>query len=311
MSDSLASLRRKIRGVEDLQSVVRTMKAMAAATVGPCEKALAALTDYRRTVELALVASFRQSPHATAVPRRDRRARLGAIVFGTDQGMVGQFNERLAGFVASRMTHDAANPCLWVVGGRLQGRLEDAGFEVEQCFPTPNSVTAITPLIADLLLAIDREHGLTGLDEVLLFHNRPCRRAAYEPVRQRLLPLDEEWRHGIEDTAWPGPARPEVIVAGPQTGDALVREFLFVSLFATCAESLASENSRRFAAMQGAERNIVERLSALTLASNRKRQAAIDEELFDLIAGYEILREASRQASPKPRAGDPAEGRRC
>ena len=71
---------------------------------------------------------------------------------------------------------------------------------------------------------------------------------------------------------------------------ALIREFVFVSLFRACAESLAAENARRFAAMQGAEQNINELMGSLTLNYNRQRQAAIDEELFDLIAGYEVLR---------------------
>ena len=69
----------------------------------------------------------------------------------------------------------------------------------------------------------------------------------------------------------------------------MTREFVFVSLFRACAESLAAENARRFAAMQRAEQNINELMGSLTLSYNRQRQAAIDEELFDLIAGYEVL----------------------
>ena len=59
MSDSLASLRRKINGAGDLDSVVRSMKALAAASIGQYEKAVLALTDYARTVELSLVVSLR------------------------------------------------------------------------------------------------------------------------------------------------------------------------------------------------------------------------------------------------------------
>ena len=68
---------------------------------------------------------------------------------------------------------------------------------------------------------------------------------------------------------------------------ALVREYLFVSLFRACAESLASENASRLAAMQRAEKNIDELLVDLNRAFHRLRQSGIDEELFDVVSGFE------------------------
>ena len=63
----------------------------------------------------------------------------------------------------------------------------------------------------------------------------------------------------------------------------------FVLLFQACAESLASENASRLAAMQRAEKNIDGILEDLNLKLHRIRQASIDEELFDVISGYEAL----------------------
>ena len=61
MSESTANLRRKISGAGDLQSVVRTMKAMAASSISQYENSVLALADYYRTVELGLVACLRKS----------------------------------------------------------------------------------------------------------------------------------------------------------------------------------------------------------------------------------------------------------
>src|ERR1700686_3098095 len=101
MSDSTASLRRKISSAGDLQSVVRTMKALAASSIGQYEKAVRALADYYRTVELGLGACFREGePAATMVEWKaapDEGA-TGAVVFGSDQGLVGQFNEVVADY---------------------------------------------------------------------------------------------------------------------------------------------------------------------------------------------------------------------
>ena len=68
-----------------------------------------------------------------------------------------------------------------------------------------------------------------------------------------------------------------------------IREYLFVSLFRACAESLASENASRLAAMQRADKNIDELLEELNRTFHRLRQSGIDEELFDVISGFEAL----------------------
>ena len=69
MSDTAASLRRKIASAGELESVVRTMKAMAASSIGQYESAVRSLDDYYRTVQLGLAASFRQSGRPRATTR--------------------------------------------------------------------------------------------------------------------------------------------------------------------------------------------------------------------------------------------------
>jgi F-type H+-transporting ATPase subunit gamma len=77
--------------------------------------------------------------------------------------------------------------------------------------------------------------------------------------------------------------------AGNVTLRALIREYLFISLFRACAESLASENASRLAAMQRADKNIDDSLENLNATFHRVRQSGIDEELFDVVAGFEAL----------------------
>lgn len=101
MSDTAASLRRKIASAGDLESVVRTMKAMAASSVGQYENAVRSLDDYFRTVQLGLAACFRQDePAMSSTPIAQKEAgTIGAIVFGSDQGLVGQFNDVMVEYV--------------------------------------------------------------------------------------------------------------------------------------------------------------------------------------------------------------------
>ena len=276
MSDSLETLRRKIDSADELGSVVRTMKALAASGIVQYERAVRSLDDYYRTVELGLVACMRDKEQA----RTSRLHARCAVVFGSDQGLVGQYNEQLCQFVA---THSISGDWqMLAVGERIVAQLADAHLEVVQSFRQPNSIAAITSLVAQILTEIEKRQC-----EVLLFHNRPVANSACEPVMQRLLPLDATWQQQFSNVAWPSRNLPEVL--GDATLDALIREYLFISLYRACAEALASENASRLAAMQRAEKNIDELLDELGQDYNRLRQNGIDEELFDVISGFEAL----------------------
>ncbi len=291
MSDTLANLQRKINGAGDLESVVRSMKALAAASIGQYEKSVAALADYHRAVELGLVVCLRRK-WGTVGDTPDRRPTttaktINAIVFGSDQGLVGQFNDVLADFACNALAALPGEKKVWAVGERVHARLTDSGFPPVGLFAVPTSVAAITPLVGRILVETDSPHRGSETGQLYLFHNGPKARAAYEPVTQRLLPLDEQWGQRLAQLPWPGATLPEVVGGGEQTLRALVREYLFVSLYKACAESLASENASRLSAMQRAEKNINELVADLNQSYRRQRQTSIDEELFEVLSGYE------------------------
>jgi len=288
MSDTTAGMRRKIAGAGDLQSVVRTMKAVAASSIGQYEQSVSALADYNRAVELGLGACFRESGPASLIPERKTAGAVGAVVFGSDQGLVGQFNDVVADYAIKTLAALPGKPEVWAVGERVHERLADAGLPLRGLFPVPNSVNAITPLVGQILLESEARQQHGELSELHLFHNRPQSGAVYEPVNQRLLPLDEAWRRKLAALTWPAGNLPEVI-GGTATLRAFLRGYLFVSIFRACAESLASENASRLAAMQRADKNIDELLENLNRTFHRLRQDGIDEELFDVISGFEAL----------------------
>ena len=292
MSDTTASLRRKIDSAGNLQSVVRTMKALAASSIGQYEQSVRALGDYYRTVELGLGVCFRGTGSAalmTGETRRTDAGAIGAVVFGSDQGLVGQFNDVVADYAVKTLGALTDKPQVWAVGERVHARLADAGLPLIGLFTVPNSVRAITPLVGQILVESETLRSQGKVVELHLFYNRPTSGAVYVPVSQRLLPLDENWRRKLAELPWPAGNLPEVLGGGTATLRALIREYLFVSLFRACAESLASENASRLAAMQRADKNIDELLQDLNGTFHRLRQSGIDEELFDVISGFEAL----------------------
>jgi F-type H+-transporting ATPase subunit gamma len=297
MSDTTASLRRKISSAGDLQSVVRTMKALAASSIGQYEKSVRALGDYYRTVELGLGACFRKS-ETTALMADGKRpidaGAIGAVVFGSDQGLVGQFNDVVADYAVKTLAALPGRSQVWTVGERVHARLADAGLPLVGLFPVPSSVQAITPLVGQIQIESEAHQAKGEYACLYVFHNRPQSGAVYTPVSQRLLPLDAQWQRGLAKVRWPTKTLPEVMGGGTGTLRALIREYLFISLFRACSESLASENASRLAAMERADTNIDELLETFHGTFHRLRQSGIDEELFDVTSGFEALRGEER-----------------
>ena len=296
MANSSANLRRKIGSATDLQSVVRAMKAQAAASVGQYAQSVAALGDYARTIELGLGVCFRQS-QPNAEDRSDAPAAtsrvIRAVVFGSDQGLVGRFNDTVFDYAHQELSALRADAQVWAVGERMRASLVDGGMRPLHTFAVPASVQAIAGLVGEILVAVVDATGNSGQSgsssELYLYYNHPTTGSAYAPVGQRLLPLDDAWRRDLALRPWPTKLLPEALGDPAATLRGLLSEYLFVSIFRASAESLASENASRLAAMERADRNIDKMLLTLHERFHRLRQGKIDEELSDVISGFKAL----------------------
>ena len=279
MSETTSSLQRKFKTAEDLHSVVNAMKALAASSIGQYEKSTLALDDYYRIVKLGLGVCLRD----TKLLQVKKSNIVTCIIFGTDQGLVGQFNELLSDFFLNTTGILSDDLRVIVIGERMYERLSDANVSIKSLFPVPNSVELIAPLIGKILIECELDSS------VYLFHNRSESGEVYKPVKEKLLPLDANWQRDLIKVQWPSKNLPEVIGENTKTLRALIREYLFIFLFRACAESLSTENSSRLAAMERADLNIQKLLKELKMSFNQIRQSSIDEELFDVISGFESL----------------------
>jgi F-type H+-transporting ATPase subunit gamma len=293
--DSLESLTRQITGAKDLNSIVRTMKAMAAANIGQYEMAMESLGDYWNNVSLGLVAYLKhvrldnQQNSRIANTNKSEKS-ICAIVFGSDQGFVGQFNDALSQYVQDYLSTHEGTLEIWTVGVRVPLLLKDMGMLVTKEFNLPNSINAITSLIGSILVEVEKNRESGSIDEYYLFHNHLVNEGSYEQEKLRLFPLDEKWIQEKSQLKWPTQKQPEVIGDGGELIHRLIREYLFVTLYKTCTESLASENLSRLNAMQRAEKNIEELLEEIGHTYHRLRQSSIDEELFDVVSGFTALK---------------------
>ena len=285
---TLESLVRKISSADDLRSVVGTMKSLAAVGIRQYERAVDSLTEYARTVEMGLQVAMRNRPEFSERITDDRQGTC-ALVFGSDQGMCGQFNETIAAFALER----SAPSHLIAVGARVETRLLEMGGNVDEVFSVPGSLGAITPTVQDLLVRVEELRSSRTISRFLLYYNRLKGGAVTEPQENRLLPVETSFLHGLVRRPWPGNSLPTHTLEWGPLFASLIREFIFVSLYRALGESLAAENSSRLASMQAAENNIDELLEHLRADYNGLRQTAITEELLDIISGFEALENRS------------------
>lgn len=288
-------LARQLESLEDLRTIVKTMKALSAASVRQYEQAVKALTGYYRTVERGLHVILKKTgPLPAGIRHAHSREplKLGAIVFGSDHGLCGRFNEDMIAYTLERMKSTPADPenhVLLAVGARVAAGLEHEGQAVEDIFLVPGTAMQITRTVQQILLKIDEWQVQNGVHYVYLFYNRHSGSKTYRPTGFELLPVNLHRFHRLEEEAWPSRSLPTFSMDHDQLFKRLLRQYLFVTLFRACAESQASEHTSRLSAMQLAQRNLDDRLEEVTWAFRRARQGVITAELLDLAAGYEAI----------------------
>lgn len=286
------SLKRRIKSAGDLLSVVKTMKALAAVSIRQYQKAVESLEDYNRTVETGLQIVLKERMGATMQRKDASIKRLGAIIFGSDQGLCGQLNEQIAVFALDDINGAGVkkeNRKVLAVGARVADYVEDAGQPVEELMATPSSTAGITPLVQEIIMIIEEWHFRQNVDHFMLFYNDYISGSNYQPYKVQLLPVNHDWLKDLARKKWDSKSLPIFRMDSNKIFSSLIREYLFVSLYRAFAESLASENASRLASMQNAEKNIEEQMMDLHVQFHRTRQMTITEELLDIVAGFEAL----------------------
>jgi F-type H+-transporting ATPase subunit gamma len=289
---TIESLKKKIKSTEDLLSVVKTMKALAAVSIRQYQRAVESLVDYNATVEMGLQIVLKKRAEDAIFAGTVPMNQIGAIIFGSDQGLCGQLNSQMAAYALEEMDKlgvGMENRTVLIVGDRVRDLVEDAGQGHCESLSNPGSTAGITPMVQDIVMILEDWYFNQHLNHIFLFYNQYISGSNFKPHMVHLLPVDKEWLNKLQSKKWESRTLPMFTMEFDAMFLSLIREYLFVSLFRAFAESLASENASRLAAMQNAEKNISERLDEIYLQFHRQRQMNITEELLDIVAGYQVL----------------------
>ena len=288
----LEAIQRKIESAQDLYSVVKTMKALAAVNIHYHARAVEAITEYHQSIEMGFQALLKEKPEILKKPLLKNKSRMGVIIFGSQRGMAGKFNVMVANSFMEwekGSTFDYAQLKIAVTGERVEEQLKEIGYQPAARIDFPESRYNLNSPIQELLVLVESWRFQEKIDDIYLFYNKLTRGVIFEPFQFHLFPLDQQWLKELALRKWPSRNLPLYTLPWDQLFFSFVHQFFYISLYGAFIESMASENASRLTAMQKAEENIEERLDNLNAQFNRQRQNAITEELLDIVAGFEAL----------------------
>lgn len=298
MTQTLERLTRRTGTMRSIRGIVRTMKTMSAINALPYEEAARAITAYRETVLTGLHAFVAAHGLLPTVPERNETPII--VIFGSDHGLCGNYNELVASEVhrAEKGTQAGQLIC---VGAQMEDALAGQGFTPDRTLLPPANVDGLARLSGRLITLIDDARGAeAGADApVRLCFMHQAARGRQVPVTRQLLPLDREVTQNLTNRPWVSRSLPTSGMSPRQLLAALVRNFLFAEIYAAAAEAMVTENAARLALMQQAERAIDERLEGLTGEMRQVRQSEITTELLDVIIGFEALKKRGGDRTPK------------
>lgn len=299
---SQRDVRNRIASVQNIRTITRAMEMVAAARLRRAEQRIGALRPYadairRMTSEAASAAGEVRNLPILAVHASDQRA--GLLLVAGDRGLAGAFNSQIvrAGVAAGRV-HEAEGrtPLFFASGRRPASSLTFRGLDPVAAFTgfSDRPSYADARRIAQRLVAayVDGE-----VDRVEVFYNGYVSPISQVVRRETLLPLQQTSIMGVQDGADSGapssgeePRRRGLVEYEPDPGEILGRlapDYVEVSIYRALLESTASEHGARMTAMRNASENAGVLIEDLTLQMNRARQAAITQEILEVVAGAE------------------------
>ncbi len=287
--ENLHTLQKHIETSGKLQSIVKSMKTLSAVNIRQYEQAAYSLDDYQDTIETGLQAVLRE----TGLPASggEEKQNHALVVFGSDQGLCGRFNERVVEYLVKKQEDMRLpqNRLILVTGARIAARLEAEGFELTKSLWSPGSLAGVNRHVYEIILILHHWCLKMEIKQIDLFFNRYEPSGSVLPCTVPLLPLDNERLRKLAQKEWPGPSLPYSAIPSKQLFSALVQQYLFVAIYRAQVQSLASEQASRLHSLQQAEKNIQEHLEELTGRYRNVRQSVITSELLDLVAGFRTV----------------------
>ena len=289
--EGLQEIKKNINSTVNLKAIVNTMKAHASSNINQFQNAAKASMEYRNVLDMSLFVVLSEEDELLPLDEVVRGTRLH-IVFGSDHGLAGRFNERITSFALKRISKSEIEKVI-IIGQQVFQRIKD-DLNVYKTFMQPQSTDNISSMVNGLLVQIDELRDETPIEKIILYYNKPFDNATFVEETELLFPIDL-FELAREKVKWGSRSIPTYFADREVIISDLIKQYLFITLYRAFCFSLASENASRLASMQSAEKNIDTRLEELNFLFRRERQNNITEELNDIVSGFKAIRNAKKE----------------
>ncbi|HTX06763.1 MAG TPA: F0F1 ATP synthase subunit gamma [Steroidobacteraceae bacterium] len=290
----LAEIERHVASMEELQQIVGAMRAIASMRMQEAVRALSSVREYGTALVDALHDALAIASDETRVGGGDMRrltdetgapgqwrARRAIVLFASEHGFVGGFNQRLIETAESDLT---ATDALMIVGSRGAAFAAERGHAAAWSHPLATGLTGIPETVRLLEEALLPRISRAAVLRAEVIYGRYGRSGQLDIERRRLFPLElgpvRAERRGLA---------PLHDLPLPELLEKLTTEYMLAQLTEAATEALAAENAARFAAMDSARDNVGRKLDTLRLDASGARQEEITTELLDLVTGEQAL----------------------
>lgn len=292
---TVQELERRIRSVRNTRKITRAMELVAAAKLRRAEQRIVSLRPYAETMA-ELIAGVGRASSAVRLPLLDQREtveNVAIVPLTGDRGLAGAFNAQILrrSFALERSLQAEGKGVRWVAVGKkgrstLQFRRRElsgayAGFTDQ---PGYEDAQAISHRVAELFTSGE-------VDRVTLVYNTFISALTQKVTEKDVLPISADILETDEQERADDTLRGDFIFE-PEPDEILQRllpVYVETQIFRALLESTASEQGARMTAMRNASKNAGELIETLTLSKNRARQAAITQEILEVVAGAEAL----------------------
>jgi F-type H+-transporting ATPase subunit gamma len=291
----IREIKLRIKSITETQQITKAMKLISAAKLKKAKQQLEQTRPYFTKVEKTMAEIL---AHSNGVDqgniyfderkgKADRKT--GLIVLTGDKGMAGGYNHNIIK-LAEEKVKKSANPVLFVAGlvGRNHFRKKNDVFE-EFDYPVQNPTVRRAQEITDIIL---EQYKSGELDEIYLVYTGMVSAIKLVPQVIRLLPLNLEVLKadiGLDDSSLVIDRSMNYEPSPAAVFDVLITKYIKGIIYGAFVEAFTSEQSARMTAMDNATTNAQEMLQGLTLSYNRARQAAITQEISEIVGGAAAL----------------------
>ncbi len=292
---NIREIKLRIKSVTDTRQITKAMKLISAAKLKKAQQQLERTLPYFNTVKITIADILSRSGEIKSKYFDQRTEKenptTGIFVLTGDKSLTGGYNHNIIKY-AEQLCSKSKNPVLFVAGqiGRMyfqkKAAAADETFSYQISDPTVDRACEIADVMTERFLSGE-------LDEIDLAYTRKVNAFQLVPQSVKLLPLDLETlkkQFGISDMENENPGNP--IYYEPSPGDVLdvlVPRYLKGIVYGALVEAFTSEQSARMTAMDSATTNADKMILALNLQYNRARQAAITQEITEIVGGASAL----------------------